>query len=57
MTGNDAVLALMVVTALGFDFTNGFHDTGFGMGVSPAYLEAATTVAAAARESGGSICW
>ncbi|MFE3877572.1 anion permease [Kitasatospora sp. NPDC059146] len=28
MTGNDAVLALMVVTALGFDFTNGFHDTG-----------------------------
>ncbi|MFD5566164.1 NmrA family NAD(P)-binding protein [Kitasatospora griseola] len=25
----------------------------FGMGVSPAYLEAATTVAAAARESGG----
>ncbi|MFE4359715.1 MULTISPECIES: inorganic phosphate transporter [unclassified Kitasatospora] len=34
MTGNDAVLALMVVTALGFDFTNGFHDTGNAMATS-----------------------
>ncbi|MFF7635196.1 anion permease [Kitasatospora sp. NPDC008050] len=34
MTGNDAVLALVVVTALGFDFTNGFHDTGNAMATS-----------------------
>ncbi|WP_233290278.1 MULTISPECIES: inorganic phosphate transporter [Kitasatospora] len=34
MTGNDAVLALMVITALGFDFTNGFHDTGNAMATS-----------------------
>ncbi|MFD7412643.1 anion permease [Kitasatospora purpeofusca] len=34
MTGNDAVLALTVVTALGFDFTNGFHDTGNAMATS-----------------------
>ncbi|MGW4378907.1 anion permease [Kitasatospora sp. NPDC004531] len=34
MTGNDAVLALMVATALGFDFTNGFHDTGNAMATS-----------------------
>ncbi|MFF2351837.1 anion permease [Kitasatospora sp. NPDC058115] len=34
MTGNDAVLALMVLTALGFDFTNGFHDTGNAMATS-----------------------
>ncbi|MFD8753677.1 anion permease [Kitasatospora sp. NPDC059577] len=34
MTGNNAVLALMVVTALGFDFTNGFHDTGNAMATS-----------------------
>ena len=26
--GNTAVLVLVVITALGFDFTNGFHDTG-----------------------------
>ncbi|MFJ6141900.1 anion permease [Kitasatospora sp. NPDC092286] len=34
MTGNDAVLALVVATALGFDFTNGFHDTGNAMATS-----------------------
>ena len=31
---NDALLALVVVTALGFDFTNGFHDTGNAMATS-----------------------
>jgi Protein of unknown function (DUF3349) len=25
--GNTAILVLVVITALGFDFTNGFHDT------------------------------
>ncbi|GAA1229541.1 inorganic phosphate transporter [Kitasatospora nipponensis] len=34
MTGNDAVLTLVVATALGFDFTNGFHDTGNAMATS-----------------------
>ena len=28
------LLALVVVTALGFDFTNGFHDTGNAMATS-----------------------
>jgi len=32
--GNDAVLVLVVVTALAFDFTNGFHDTGNAMATS-----------------------
>ncbi|MFG3229047.1 anion permease [Kitasatospora sp. NPDC048194] len=32
--GNDVVLALVVATALGFDFTNGFHDTGNAMATS-----------------------
>ena len=31
---NDALLALVVVTALAFDFTNGFHDTGNAMATS-----------------------
>jgi inorganic phosphate transporter, PiT family len=31
---NDAVLVLVVVTALAFDFTNGFHDTGNAMATS-----------------------
>jgi inorganic phosphate transporter, PiT family len=31
---NDVVLALVVVTALAFDFTNGFHDTGNAMATS-----------------------
>jgi PiT family inorganic phosphate transporter len=30
----DLVLVLVVVTALGFDFTNGFHDTGNAMATS-----------------------
>ncbi|MFE6868636.1 anion permease [Kitasatospora sp. NPDC057692] len=34
MTGNDVVLVLVVATALGFDFTNGFHDTGNAMATS-----------------------
>ncbi|HET9169194.1 MAG TPA: anion permease [Actinospica sp.] len=34
MTGNDTLMALVVVTALGFDFTNGFHDTGNAMATS-----------------------
>jgi inorganic phosphate transporter, PiT family len=32
--GNDFVLVIVVVTALGFDFTNGFHDTGNAMATS-----------------------
>src|ERR1700761_5370220 len=31
---NDGVLVLVVVTALAFDFTNGFHDTGNAMATS-----------------------
>jgi PiT family inorganic phosphate transporter len=31
---NDVVLALVVITALCFDFTNGFHDTGNAMATS-----------------------
>jgi inorganic phosphate transporter, PiT family len=31
---NDVVLGLVVVIALGFDFTNGFHDTGNAMATS-----------------------
>src|SRR6201992_1400266 len=31
---NDVLLALVVVTALAFDFTNGFHDTGNAMATS-----------------------
>jgi PiT family inorganic phosphate transporter len=32
--GNEALLVLVVVTALAFDFTNGFHDTGNAMATS-----------------------
>jgi PiT family inorganic phosphate transporter len=32
--GNDVVLVLVVITALAFDFTNGFHDTGNAMATS-----------------------
>jgi PiT family inorganic phosphate transporter len=32
--GNDFVLVLVVITALAFDFTNGFHDTGNAMATS-----------------------
>ncbi|HZZ53204.1 MAG TPA: inorganic phosphate transporter, partial [Trebonia sp.] len=31
---NDIVLVLVVITALAFDFTNGFHDTGNAMATS-----------------------
>ncbi|WP_322752362.1 inorganic phosphate transporter [Frankia sp. Cas3] len=31
---NDLLLALVIVTALGFDFTNGFHDAGNAMATS-----------------------
>jgi PiT family inorganic phosphate transporter len=34
MAVNDLLLALVVVTALCFDFTNGFHDTGNAMATS-----------------------
>ena len=34
MTSNDILIALVVVTALGFDFTNRFHDTGNAMATS-----------------------
>ena len=34
MSSNDVILGLVVVTALGFDFTNGFHDTGNAMATS-----------------------
>ena len=32
--GNDFLLVIVVITALGFDFTNGFHDTGNAMATS-----------------------
>src|ERR1700733_13905609 len=32
--GNTAILVLVVITALSFDFTNGFHDTGNAMATS-----------------------
>ncbi len=31
---NDLILVLVVMTALAFDFTNGFHDTGNAMATS-----------------------
>jgi PiT family inorganic phosphate transporter len=34
VVGNDTVLVLVVITALCFDFTNGFHDTGNAMATS-----------------------
>ncbi|GAA2523404.1 inorganic phosphate transporter [Winogradskya humida] len=34
MTETSVILALVVVTALGFDFTNGFHDTANAMATS-----------------------
>ncbi len=32
--GNDLILTVVVITALAFDFTNGFHDTGNAMATS-----------------------
>ena len=34
VVSNDFVLVLVVITALAFDFTNGFHDTGNAMATS-----------------------
>jgi inorganic phosphate transporter, PiT family len=34
VVGNDFILVLVVITALSFDFTNGFHDTGNAMATS-----------------------
>jgi PiT family inorganic phosphate transporter len=34
VSSNDVLLALVVTTALAFDFTNGFHDTGNAMATS-----------------------
>lgn len=34
MTGEMLLLVLLVITAVGFDFTNGFHDTGNAMATS-----------------------
>src|ERR1700734_1043977 len=45
--GNDVVLVLVVITALGFDFTNGFHDTGNAMATSIATKGAEPRVAVA----------
>jgi inorganic phosphate transporter, PiT family len=44
---NDVVLALVVVTALCFDFTNGFHDTGNAMATSIATKALSPRVAVA----------
>src|ERR1700760_929369 len=30
----DVIIVIVVITALGFDFTNGFHDTGNAMATS-----------------------
>src|ERR1700722_5731261 len=32
--GNDVIIVIVIVTALAFDFTNGFHDTGNAMATS-----------------------
>jgi len=44
---NDTVLVLVVITALAFDFTNGFHDTGNAMATSIATGALPPRVAAA----------
>ena len=44
---NDFLLVLVVVTALGFDFTNGFHDTGNAMATSIATKALSPRVAVA----------
>ena len=45
--GNTTVLVLVVITALGFDFTNGFHDTGNAMATSIATKALSPRVAVA----------
>jgi PiT family inorganic phosphate transporter len=44
---NDFLLVLVVITALGFDFTNGFHDTGNAMATSIATKALSPRVAVA----------
>lgn len=34
VSADDFIIAVVVITALGFDFTNGFHDTGNAMATS-----------------------
>ena len=34
MSSADLVIVLVIVTAIGFDFTNGFHDTANAMATS-----------------------
>ncbi|HUA40777.1 MAG TPA: inorganic phosphate transporter [Streptosporangiaceae bacterium] len=45
--GNDVLLVLVVVVALSFDFTNGFHDTGNAMATSIATKALSPRVAVA----------
>jgi PiT family inorganic phosphate transporter len=45
--GNDFLLVLVVVTALAFDFTNGFHDTGNAMATAIATKALSPRVAVA----------
>jgi len=45
--GNDFLLGLVVVTALAFDFTNGFHDTGNAMATAIATKALSPRVAVA----------
>jgi phosphate transporter family protein len=45
--GNDVILVLVVITALAFDFTNGFHDTGNAMATSIATMALPPRVAVA----------
>jgi PiT family inorganic phosphate transporter len=47
MDGQDIVLVIVVATALGFDFTNGFHDTANAMATSIATRALAPRVAVA----------
>jgi len=47
VTSNSVLLALVVATALGFDFTNGFHDTGNAMATSDRHRGAPPRVAVA----------
>src|SRR6187397_1821234 len=53
---NDALLVLVVVVALGFDFTNGFHDTANAVATSVSTRalspRLAVTIAAVANQAG-----
>jgi inorganic phosphate transporter, PiT family len=48
MTGDDLVLVVVVIAVLGFDFTNGFHDTGNAM---------ATAIATGALKPRVAVAW